>query len=169
MKNLIFVNGTMGAGKSTVCAHLLKLLPNAVFLDGDWCWSMHPFVVTAETKEMVLDNIAYLLNRFLCCSEYKNVLFCWVMHEQAILDSVLARLDLTGANYRLFTLTLTESALRERLARDIADGKRAADILERSCARLPLYKRMRGTSIDVSSITARAAAERIASMIPPLR
>ncbi len=33
MKNLIFINGTMGAGKSSVCAELLKMLPNAVYLD----------------------------------------------------------------------------------------------------------------------------------------
>lgn len=49
---------------------------------GDWCWDMSPFIVTNETKKMVLDNISYLLNNFICCSGYKNIMFCWVMHEQ---------------------------------------------------------------------------------------
>ena len=167
MKNLIFINGTMGAGKTSVCTELLQMLPKAVFLDGDWCWNMHPFVVTDETKEMVVGNIAHLLGSFLRCSEYQNILFCWVMHEQSIVDSILARVDMSQANYRLFTLTLSESALRERLARDIAAGKRDEDILNRSCARLGLYGRMYGTRIDVSSISARAAALQIADMIPP--
>ena len=35
MKNLIFVNGTMGAGKTTLCRELKKLLAPSVFLDGE--------------------------------------------------------------------------------------------------------------------------------------
>lgn len=55
----------MGVGKTTVCRRLKVLLPNSVFLDGDWCWDMHPFQITEETKAMVLDNICHLLY----CSE----------------------------------------------------------------------------------------------------
>ena len=40
MKTLIIVNGTMGAGKTTVCRRLAELLPANVFLDGDWCWKL---------------------------------------------------------------------------------------------------------------------------------
>jgi len=39
MKNLIFINGTMGVGKTTTSKILLKLLPECVFLDGDWCYT----------------------------------------------------------------------------------------------------------------------------------
>lgn len=84
----------MGVGKTTVCRRLKVLLPNSVFLDGDWCWDMHPFQITEETKAMVLDNICHLLYNFLGCSAFQNIIFCWVLHEQSILDSILARLDL---------------------------------------------------------------------------
>lgn len=33
---------------------------------------MKPFIVTDETKAMVMNNIAYMLNSFLKCSEFKN-------------------------------------------------------------------------------------------------
>lgn len=36
MKTLLFINGTMGAGKSTVCQALKRMIPPAVVLDGDW-------------------------------------------------------------------------------------------------------------------------------------
>lgn len=52
-----------------------------------------PFQVTDETKEMVMDNICYLLNNFLHCSAYENVIFCWVMHEQSIVDEIVSKLD----------------------------------------------------------------------------
>lgn len=165
MKNLIFVNGTMGAGKTTTCTYLKQLLPHAVFLDGDWCWDADPFVVTDETKAMVLDNITHLLNNFLACTAYENVIFCWVMHEEAIVRQILSRLSTENASVRVFTLTLTEEALRERLARDIADGKRQADIFDRSVARLPLYDGMNSTKIDVSKMSALDAAKQIADWL----
>ena len=47
----------MGVGKTTVGQALKIELEQCVFLDGDWCWDMHPFQVTPETKALVLDNI----------------------------------------------------------------------------------------------------------------
>ncbi len=95
MKNLYLIGGTMGIGKTAVCQHLKKKLDCAVFLDGDWCWDSDPFVVNDETKKMVMDHICFLLNSFLSCSVYENVIFCWVMHEQSIIDTIVSRLDLT--------------------------------------------------------------------------
>ena len=89
MKTLYLIGGTMGVGKSTVCRILKRRLPNSVFLDGDWCWDAHPFQVTEETKRMVTENICFLLNQFLNCTAYENVIFCWVMHEQSIIDNIL--------------------------------------------------------------------------------
>ena len=80
MKKVVFINGTMGVGKTATCGELRKLLPHNVFLDGDWCWEMRPFVVTEETRVMVRGNIVHLLNSFLACSEFEYVIFCWVMH-----------------------------------------------------------------------------------------
>jgi broad-specificity NMP kinase len=53
------IHGTMGVGKTTVCRELYKELNNSVWLDGDWCWLMHPFVVTEENIEMVLFEILH--------------------------------------------------------------------------------------------------------------
>jgi deoxyadenosine/deoxycytidine kinase len=164
MKNVIFINGTMGVGKTTVCRELQKTLPNCVFLDGDWCWDSSPFVVTEETKAMVIRNIAYLLNSFLLCSEYENIVFCWVMHQSEIADIICA--SLTGSfDYHLFTLSCSETSLRDRLLADIKAGKRKPDIVDRSIERIPLYARMPTEKIDVSEITPTQAADLIASNI----
>ncbi|MFT8363047.1 MAG: AAA family ATPase [Sporolactobacillus sp.] len=53
MKRLIIINGTMGVGKSTVSQLVADKLDQSVFLDGDWCWNMHPWVFSDENKEMV--------------------------------------------------------------------------------------------------------------------
>ena len=161
MKNLILIGGTMGVGKTSVCRELQKLLPANVFLDGDWCWDMRPFVINEETKAMALKNIAFLLNSFLSCSAYENVLFCWVMHEQAILDAVRSAL-LPGA-YRTyaFSLVCDEAALTSRLKKDIAAGIRQEDVLARSLARLPCYALLDTEKIDVSAQSAAETAHEI--------
>lgn len=165
MKRLILINGTMGVGKTATCNELIEILQPSVFLDGDWCWNSKPFIVTSETKQMVLDNIAHLLNNFLSCPAYDNVIFCWVMHQESIINSILSRL--VGDDYEIykFTLTASESALTQRITKDVEAGVRAPDVLERSLPRVRLYDAMDTVKIDVSTISPRQAAEQIMQLV----
>lgn len=158
MKKVVMINGTMGVGKTATCRELQKLLPNNVFLDGDWCWDMRPFVVTEETKSMVMKNIAFLLNSFLHCAAYETIIFCWVMHEQSILDEVLSLLDTADADVRVFSLMASREALEKRLEADVRNGLRTADVIGRSVERIKQYDALRTEKVDVSSVTAKEAA-----------
>ena len=164
MKKLYLIGGTMGVGKTATSQALKRKLNNAVFLDGDWCWDSDPFQVTAETKKMVMENIRFLLNQFIHCPAYDNVIFCWVMHEQSIMDDILSGLDLSECTVRCVSLVCTPEALTERLLRDIKKGIRSKDIIDRSIPRIPLYDRINSVKLDVSDITPLQAAEIIAAM-----
>ncbi len=159
MKNLIFINGTMGVGKTATSRELKNLLPNCVFLDGDWCWDMSPFIVNDETKNMVVDNISYLLDNFISCSVYENIIFCWVMHEQGILDDVLSRLDKHNCILYKFSLVCSEQSLISRITKDVELGIRTKDVINRSVPRLNNYFDMDTEKIDVSKISAKETAE----------
>ena len=161
MKTIYLIGGTMGVGKTTVSQQLKKDLPNSVFLDGDWCWDADPFQVNEETKSMVLDNICHLLNNFLHCSAYENVIFCWVMHEQAILDSILESLDTTNCRVECISLLVEEAYLRERLERDVQRGIRQEDVIARSVARIPMYHLLNTRKIDTSGKTIREISKEI--------
>ena len=164
MKTLYLIGGTMGVGKTTVCRELKKERERCVLLDGDWCWDMDPFIVNEETKAMVMDNICTLLGNFLRCTEIENVVFCWVMHQQEIIDEILGRLTLTDVRVVPVSLTCTEDVLRERLRKDIDTGIRTADILDRSAARLPLYESLKTFKIDTTDKTVQAIARCIAGL-----
>jgi DNA polymerase III delta prime subunit len=161
MKNVMLIGGTMGVGKTTTCQVLKRKLNNSVFLDGDWCWDMHPFQVTEETKRMVMDNICFLLNNFIRCSAFEHIVFCWVMHEQAIIDEIVGRLDTAGCRVHLVSLVCEEHALRSRLMKDVEAGIRTADIFDRSAERLPLYHALSTCKVDVTNISPQQAADAI--------
>lgn len=164
MKNLFLIGGTMGIGKSTVSQILKRQLPNSVFLDGDWCWDSSPFQVTAETKEMVIQNICAVLNNFLKCSAYENVIFCWVMHEQSIIDQIVSCLDTRGSHVIAVSLIASEQELTQRLQKDVTAGIRTPDVIARSVQRIPLYQRLHTVKVDTSGKSAAEVAQEIAAL-----
>lgn len=161
MKTLYMIGGTMGVGKTTVSLHLKKGLQNSVFLDGDWCWDSSPFCVTDETKHMVIDNICYLLNNFIKCSAYENIIFCWVMHDQSIINSIVERLELQNCTLKIFSLLASEKYLRSRLKIDVEKGLRTAEVIERSIARIPMYQALNTIKIDTDGKTVAEIADEI--------
>ena len=165
MKALFLIGGTMGVGKTTVSQQLKQDLSNSVFLDGDWCWDANPFQVTEETKAMVTDNICYLLNNFLHCSAYENVIFCWVMHQQKIIDSILEKLDTNDCNVKCISLITDEFNLRKRLAEDVKKRIRTVDVIDRSVARIPLYQTLDTIKIDTSNKTVQMIADEIIHLV----
>ncbi len=164
MKDVFIIGGTMGVGKTTTCRILKDKLNNSVLLDGDWCWDMHPFQVTEETKKMVIENICFLLNNFIKCSAYENIVFCWVMYQQTIIDDIVSRLDTEHCKVHLISLVCSGQALQVRLQRDIDAGVRAEDSIRKGIERIPLYEELNTRKIDVSNITPDQAAGLIISV-----
>lgn len=163
MKTLVVIRGPMGAGKTAVSAQLAQLLPRSVRLDGDWCWDMHPFTVTEETKAMVLDNITHLLRNFLRCSEIDFVIFAWVLNDASALGAIQS--GLAGCEYDMHLVTLLPDAqtLRAQLSRDIDAGLRAPDVIGRAEAYRKYYDPAAPGTLIPHGETARELAEKIAA------
>ncbi|MGM9940701.1 MAG: AAA family ATPase [Bulleidia sp.] len=161
MKHLYLIGGPMGIGKTTVCHYLKKQLNSCVFLDGDWCWDMDPFVVNDETRTMVMDNICFQLNRFLHCTILENVVFCRVMHQQKIIDDILSRLDTEKVQVHVISLTCDPDGLVSRIQKDIAEGKRDSSVIERTLSYLPLYENVQSYKVSTTGRKIEQIAEEI--------
>jgi len=110
---------------------------------------------------MVTNNICYLLNNFLKCSAYENIIFCWVMHEQRIICSILEKLDTQNCEVKCISLVAAEKTLCERLAMDVDRGIRSEDVIERSIARIPMYQTLNTIKIDTNAKTVSMIANEI--------
>lgn len=165
MKKLIIINGTMGVGKTATCKELYGKLQNSVWLDGDWCWMMNPFVVNEENKEMVLDNITHLLRNFILNSSFEYVIFNWVIHLEEIFDMVLSKLD--GLEFEVIKITLmcNEESYRKRVSEDIKNNVREKEALDMGLERFPLYQNMNTIKIDTSDISISETVSKIVDII----
>ena len=162
MKNIIFINGTMGVGKSSVSQQLNKLLDNSVWLDGDWCWMADPFVVNDKTKEMVTDNICHLLNNFIASDEYNNIIFSWVMDYESIYQSIVTRLNTEKYNIYRFTICSSPQTLKARVESDPnQDGRN----FEKSLARVERFDILDTVKIHNDDMTALQTAQYIKNLL----
>ena len=141
-KHLVVLNGPMGVGKTAVGKRLADRLAPALFLDGDWCWDLHPFTVTADTKALVLRSSRAFRENGRTCPAVETLVFVWVLQEEAD-DAVLAG----------------------RVSRDIAAGKRAPGSVERSLSYQKFYPGQRTLHLDTSRLTPEEAAAAIAGLL----
>ena len=165
MKHLILIHGPMGVGKTTVCRQLAMLLQPNVFLDGDWCWQMQPFVPNEENKQMALRHMTYLLNSFLDNRNFSYVLFSWVIPDEKIFQKILPFLDLEGVLVHKIALVCEPETLRQRLQKDINSGLRQPEIIPKSLSYLPFYQSVASLKIDTTHLSARETAEKIAALV----
>ncbi len=121
-KKLVIVNGPPGVGKTTTCRELQQLLQRSAWLDGDWCWMSNPWNVTEETKRMAENNMAFLLNSFLNCSEYEFILYSWIFRNDDVISLILEKLIPSDFKLYKFTLTCDPDVFLKRL-----EGERETD------------------------------------------
>lgn len=107
---------------------------------------------------MVLENIRFLLGQFLQCSAYETVIFCWVMHQQNIVDAILSGLPLDNVRVWAISLTAEPEELRRRLEGDVSRGLRQPDVVERGLAYLPAYERMNTEKVDTTQLSPEVVA-----------
>jgi len=105
------------------------------------------------------------LNNFIKCSAYESIVFCWVMHEQTIIDYIVSRLATANCEVHCISLVCSEQALQTRLRKDVDAGIRTEDVIRRSIERIPLYEKLNTYKVDVSKIIPEQAADLIIEFI----
>ena len=165
MKKVIIINGPIGVGKSTVGKLLCKKLNKSAFLDGDWCFDLHPFIADKETKEMAVDNIIHIINNYLNCSHCDYVVFNWVMDKIEVYRKITNSLQRNDTYLYEITLTCTEEALTDRWHKDNLCEWRIDEWLNVSKKSLNYFSGLDTIRIDMSDKSAMDVADEIYSII----
>ena len=113
-KKLILISGSPCVGKSAVGMRLFESYDNSAYLDGDWCWCVHPFSVTDPRLRNGDKSMSFILSNYLD-SDFEYVFFTSVvLTDPQIREGILNRI--TAKDYAVmgFTLTCSEETLKKR-------------------------------------------------------
>jgi len=123
MKKYIIINGTMGAGKSTIGRRIAEVLGRAAFIDGDFVVELHPFISIEETMSMQRDNIFHMSKNYYNFDKCDSVVLSWTMDEAGV-DTIISEMSKLNFQIYHFILTCNEEVLTQRWHNDnIADWR----------------------------------------------
>ena len=113
-KKLILISGSPCVGKSAVGTRLFESYDNSAYLDGDWCWCVHPFSVTDTRLRNGDKSMSFVLSNYLD-SDFDLVFFTSVVLTDATVRESILR-GITAKDYDVigFTLTCSEETLKKR-------------------------------------------------------
>lgn len=94
MKNLLFLCGPNGIGKTTICKEIIKQLPNSAYVDTDPCRVMNPCVLNNETIPTISKNISSLIKNYMECPIVNTVVLSYGFHgrRKEVFEKVLDEL-----------------------------------------------------------------------------
>ncbi len=114
MKKLILISGSPCVGKSAAGTRLFESYDNSAYLDGDWCWCVHPFSVTDSRLRNGDRSMSFVLSNYLN-SGFEYVFFTSVvLTDPEIREGILKGIEAEGYETIGFTLTCSEETLKKR-------------------------------------------------------
>ena len=113
-KKLILISGSPCVGKTAVGTRLFESFDNSAYLDGDWCWCVHPFSVADKRLRNGDKSMSFVLSNYLD-SDFDYVFFTSVvLTNPGIREGILNGITSEGYETIGFTLTCSEETLKKR-------------------------------------------------------
>ncbi len=113
-KKLILISGSPCVGKTAVGMRLFESYENSAYLDGDWCWCVHPFSVTDARLRNSDRSMSFVLSNYLE-SEFEYVIFTSVvLTDPCIRKHILEAIPARDYSVIGFTLSCSEQTLKQR-------------------------------------------------------
>lgn len=113
-KKLILISGSPCVGKTAVGTRLFESYDNSAYLDGDWCWCVHPFSVTDPRLRSGDKSMSFVLSNYLD-SGFEHVFFTSVvLTDPQIRERILNGITAQGYRTIGFTLTCSPETLKKR-------------------------------------------------------
>ena len=134
------------------------------FIDGDWCFDIHPFVGNQETKTMAIDNILHMIANYRKCSICKMIVFVWLMDERWVYQKIADGISDMELEAKNFTLVCDKNTLINRWENDKNCEWRTNEWLEVSLKSLSFFSLFENC-IDTSGLTIDMVADMIMHLI----
>lgn len=157
MKNILFLCGPNGIGKTTICKEIIKQLPNSAYVDSDPCRIMNPFILNDDTIPTIAKNISDLLINYLKCPIVNTVVFSYGFHgrRREVFQRVVSEISQTEHNFIPLLLLCSEEENINRMNFDNRSANRIQRALNESRKAFDdvTYPKLDITNMSVSEAT----------------
>jgi ABC-type cobalamin/Fe3+-siderophores transport system ATPase subunit len=157
MKNILFLCGPNGIGKTTICKEIIKQLPNSAYVDSDPCRIMNPFVLNDDTIPTIAKNISGLLINYLNCPVVNTVVFSYGFHgrRREVFQRVVSEISKTEHIFIPLLLWCSEEENINRMNIDNRSSNRIQRALNESRKAFDdvIYPKLDITNMSVSEAT----------------
>lgn len=160
MKNLLFICGTNGIEKTTICKEIIRKLPNSAYVDSDPCRQMNPFILNDETIPTIAKNISDLLINYIDCPVIETVIFSYGFHgkRREVFEIIMKAVSIRDFNFIPLLLTCSEEENIKRMDMDNRSPERKQRAIEES---RKAFDDIPYPQIDITDYSASEAAEDI--------
>ena len=164
MKNILFLCGPNGIGKTTICKEIIKQLPNSAYVDSDSCRIMNPFVLNDDTIPTIAKNISDLIINYLKCPTVNTVIFSYGFHgrRKEVFQKVLVEISQIEHKFIPFLIWCSEEENVNRMNIDNRSAERIQRALNES---RKAFEYVTYPKIDITNLSAEEAAKRIITEI----
>jgi ABC-type cobalamin/Fe3+-siderophores transport system ATPase subunit len=162
MKNILFLCGPNGIGKTTICKEIIKQLPNSAYVDSDPCRVMNPFVLNDDTIPTIAKNISDLLTNYLKCPVVSTVVFSYGFHgrRKEVFQRVQSEISKTEHEFIPFLVWCSEEENINRMNGD----NRSTDRIQRTLKESrKAFDDVTYPKVDITNLSASEAAKTIIS------
>lgn len=154
MKNLLFLCGPNGIGKTTICKRIVQKLDHSAYVDSDPCRLMNPFILNNDTIPTIAKNISSLITNYLDCPVIETVIFSYGFHgrRKEVFEIVMESLSSRDFNFVPFLLecSLEENIERMNMDNRSFERKQRAIIESRKAFVDTLYPKIDITNLSIS-------------------
>ncbi len=160
MKNLLFLCGPNGIGKTTICKEIVRILPNCAYVDSDPCRAMNPFVLNDDTIPTVSQNIGDMILNYFNCPIVQTVIFSYGFHgrRREVFENVMNQISVSDYLFKPYLLWCAKDEHIRRMHMD----NRSAERIERALSQSrKAFDGLPYPRIDITDWTAEQAARRI--------
>jgi len=160
MKNLLFICGLNGIGKTTICKEIVRKLPNSAYVDSEPCRMMNPFILSDETIPTIAKNISDLIINYMDCPLVNTVIFSYGFHgrRREVFEKVMMAVAAREFHFIPFLLVCSEEENIKRMEADNRSPDRIRRAIEES---RKAFNDIPYPRIDITNLSISEAAERI--------
>lgn len=116
MKRILFLNGTIGVGKTTLGTYIQERMEDCIFIDADTLCFFGKNVYYSQLKNKIIENLVFVINNYLKSDVIDTIIIAWIFDNEKV-NKIVEKIDRTFDLY-FFLLDASPKTIEKHLSKN---------------------------------------------------